>query len=184
MSPASAGVHLALLRGINVGGKNRLPMKDLVDIFEEIGAVEVQTYIQSGNVLFRCPAGKVGKLPGEISAAIRRRFGFTIPVILRTASEIRSVVRGNPFLAATVDPGRLHVAFLSDRPARQAVARLDPDRSPPDRFLVKGKEIYLHCPRGMARTKLTNDYFDRELATTSTMRNWTTVLTLAGLAGA
>jgi uncharacterized protein (DUF1697 family) len=92
-------------------------------------------------------------------------------------------VRGNPFLEAGADIGTLHVAILADAPAAAKVKALDPDRSPPDAFAVRGREIYLQCPNGYGRTKLTNAYFDSKLATTSTVRNWRTVLKLVELAG-
>ena len=91
-----------------------------------------------------------------------------------------SIVGANPFILAGADPGKLHVAFLAKRPSAATVAELQPDRSPPDEFIVHGREIYIHCPAGMARTKLTNAYFDSKLGTTSTMRNWNTVRKLAG----
>jgi uncharacterized protein (DUF1697 family) len=100
---------------------------------------------------------------------------------MRTADELERVTRANPFLGPKVDLAALHVAFLADEPSRAHAAALDPERSPPDRFALVGREIYLHCPGGMARTKLTNQYFDSKLATTSTMRNWNTVLKLLEL---
>ena len=185
MSGASkAGdLYVALLRGINVGGKNRLSMKDLVAIFAEAGCDDVQTYIQSGNVVFRAAEAHASRIPARITTAISGRLGFRAPVVMRTAGELRTIARGNPFLRAGADPDALHVMFLSDRPPPRKVAALDPKRSPPDEFEVRGREIYLRCPNGVARTKLTNAYFDTKLSTTSTMRNWRTVLKLVELAG-
>ncbi len=173
--------YVALLRGINVGGKNRLRMADLVAMFDGAGCSDVRTYIQSGNVIFRAPESRASRIPGVITKSIADRFGFRAPVILRSAAEVRAVARGNPFLRADADPNALHVMFLADRPAAAKVKTLDPKRSPPDEFEVRGREIYLRCPGGAARTKLTNDYFDTKLATTSTMRNWRTVLKLVDL---
>ena len=110
------------------------------------------------------------------------RFGFQVPVVMRTSGELRKVACGNPFLRAGADAKALHVAFLAAVPVSSKVDALDPDRSPPDEFAVRGREIYLHCPNGLARTKLTNAYFDSALATTSTLRNWRTVLKLLELA--
>ena len=176
------GVHVALLRGINVGGKNKLPMKDLAAIFSAAGCRDVQTYIQSGNVVCRASQTLAERIPALVAAAVWDRFGFRVPVVMRTADELRQVARENPFLRAGVDTGTLHVMFLADLPDAAKVAALDPDRSPPDVFAVCGREIYLHCPGGLARTKLTNKHFDTKLATTSTVRNWKTVLTLLELA--
>jgi uncharacterized protein (DUF1697 family) len=173
-----AGTYVALLRGINVGGRNKLPMKDLAAIFTEAGCTNVRTYIQSGNVLFTAAPGRAKRLPQLTSLEIADRFGYRVPVVLRTADEIRRVAAGNPFLKSGADPGSLHVAFLSELPANRRLAALAGNRSPGDSFQVRGREIYLHLPNGVARTKLTSDYFDSTLATTSTMRNWRTVVKL------
>jgi uncharacterized protein (DUF1697 family) len=169
---------LALLRGINVGGKNKLPMKDLVEIFVAAGCRGVRTYIQSGNVIFRADPDEKLRLPGLITAEIARRFGYSVPVVLRTTDEIAGVLTNNPFLIAGASEDELHVLFLADLPAKRCVEGLDPERSPPDAFAVSGREVYLRLPNGVARTKLTNAYFDSKLATTSTGRNWRTVTKL------
>jgi len=172
---------VALLRGINVGGRNRLPMKDLAALFADAGCTHVRTYIQSGNVVFGAPAALSRRLPKVAAEGILERFGLSVPVVVRTATELRAVARSHPFHSAATDPKLLHVAFLADRPTAGNIAALDPDRSPPDRFEVRGREIYLHTPNGVARTKLSNDYFDAKLATTCTMRNWKTVLALTAM---
>ncbi len=167
--------HVALLRGINVGGKNKLPMADLVSLFSEAGCTDVCTYVQSGNVVFRALAAALPKLPGLLARRIEERFGLQVPVVLRSAEQFRRVVAENPFLEAGADPARLHVAFLADLPTRSRAAALDAERSPGDAFELRGRELYLHLPNGVARTRLTNAYFDTVLATTSTLRNWRTV---------
>ncbi len=171
-------VFVALLRGINVGGANRLPMRELQALLGALGCREVRTYIQSGNAVFVAPTEQAAQLPGLISEAIGARSGLAVPVVLRRAAELAAVAEDNPFLGAGADPCSLHVLFLAEAPDAAAVARLDPDRSPPDAFVVRGREVYLCCPDGLARSKLTNAYFDRALGTTSTGRNWRTVLTL------
>ena len=176
--------HVALLRGINVGGKNMLPMKDLVGMFDAAGCTDVRTYIQSGNVIFEAPAGAPAgtqEIAEAVKASIEKRFGFRIPVILRTSQQLRKAIRDNPFLAAVEDPKALYVYFLADLPNARAISALDPGRSAPDAFHARGQEIYLHLPNGMARTKLTNAYFDAKLSTVCTARNWATVLKLADL---
>jgi uncharacterized protein (DUF1697 family) len=177
------GVHVALLRGINVGGKNRLPMKELATIFTAAGCTEVQTSIQSGNVVFRAAAGIARRIPTIVADGIERRFGFRVPVVTVSAAGLREVVTGNPFLAAGADPAKLHVAFLADRPSEAGLSALDPEQSPPDEFELIGRVIYLLLPNGVARSRLTNAYFDATLGTTSTARNWKTVLRLHELAG-
>lgn len=174
-------MYVALLRGINVGGKNKLPMKELVEIFERIGCSGVRTYIQSGNVIYSAPRKLVPAVPRSVADAIAERLGHEVPVVTRSAAELSDVAKNNPLLGPGVDPHLLHVAFLASRPGAARVRALDPDRSPPDEFAVRGREIYLRCPNGMARTRLTNAYFDARLATASTVRNWRTVLKLVEL---
>ena len=179
MKPAQAlSTHVALLRGINVGGKNMLPMKDLVEMFTEAGCTGVRTYIQSGNVVFDALPALVQTIPAHITNRIEELFGLRIPVILRTASEMATASRNNPFMKTGVDEKLLYVFFLAHLPAPENVLKLDPGRSVPDSFSVHNREIYLHLPNGAGRTKLTNAWFDTKLATTSTARNWRTVLTL------
>jgi uncharacterized protein (DUF1697 family) len=170
--------YLALLRGINVGGKNKLPMKDLTEIFSEAGCLNVRTYIQSGNVIFSASPGLSARVPGRITTLIAKRFGFHAKVVLRTAAQLADVVSNNPFLKAGASEETLHVLFLADLPNALSIGNLNPDRSPPDVFILRGQEVYLQLPNGVARSKLTNDYFDSKLATISTGRNWRTVTKL------
>jgi uncharacterized protein (DUF1697 family) len=178
MSPhrEPAEIQVALMRGINVGGKNKLPMRDLAALFTEAGCAAVTTYIQSGNVVCRASRALARELPAVIEGAIHQRFGLKVPLVLRSAAELAEIVRGNPFPGAAADT--LHVAFLAAAPNPSQVAGLDPQRSPPDEFAVQGREIYLCFKNGVARSKLTNAYFDTKLATTTTVRNWRTVLKL------
>jgi uncharacterized protein (DUF1697 family) len=169
--------HVALLRGVNVGGKNLLPMKELAAIFVDAGCKDVCTYIQSGNVVFNAPAKVLKGLSGVIGERVQQRFGYRPAVILRSSEELGKTIAGNPFLLAG-EPEMLHVYFLAELPEVVAVGVLDPDRSPPDRFHVAGREIYLHLPAGLGKSKLTNGYFDSKLRTVCTARNWATVLRL------
>ena len=172
------GRHVALLRGINVGGKNSLPMPALAALFADAGCTEVTTYIQSGNVIFSAPTKALASLASTISKRIASEHRLEVPVVIRSAARLAEVATNNPYVASTSDPKALHVMFLADAPTAQAVAGLDPERSPGDAFTVVGSEIYLRCPNGLGRSKLTNAYFDSRLGTTSTCRNWNTVLTL------
>ena len=175
---------IALLRGVNVGGKNKLSMKDLAAIFVAAGCGDVQTFIQSGNVVFKAGPGLAARLPGLVEAQIVEAFGIRTPVILRTADQLAEVVAGNPFLNAGAPTEALHVLFLADAPTQHQIDALDAHRSPPDAFLIQGREVFLNCPNGVARTKLTNAYFDTKLATISTGRNWRTVTKLLELRAA
>ena len=173
--------HVALLRGINLAGKNRLPMKGLVELFIDAGCRDVRTYVQSGNVVFRADASVAKRIASVIERAVADRFGLRVPVITRTASELRRAAKANPYLRSEPDTSKLHVAFLAAKPSAAQVKALDPDRSPPDEFTVVGREIYFRLPNGVGRTKYTNAYLDATLRTTSTLRNWRTVLRLVEL---
>jgi uncharacterized protein (DUF1697 family) len=177
------GTFVAFLRGINVGGKNKLPMKDLVAMFRRAGCSDVRHFIQSGNVLFEAKAASAERLPGIIETDIERRFPFRTSVILRSADEMAAIADGNPLLSSGSASESLHVMFLAHAPGDVERARLDPNRSPPDTFAVRGREIYLSCPNGVSRSKLTNAYFDSKLGTTSTSRNWRTVLKVVEMLG-
>ena len=173
--------HIALLRGINVGGKNKLLMRELVALFEVAGATDVRTYIQSGNVVFRASATTVKRIPKTVADAIAKQHGLDVPVVLRSASEWCKAIERNPLRGTPDDAKQLYVGFLATKPTAAALKQLDPDRSPGDTFAVVGREVYVRCPDGVARTKLTNQYFDSRLKTISTFRNWKTTLKLAEL---
>ena len=132
--------HVALLRGINVGGMNKLPMAALVELFEAAGCRNVVTYIQSGNVVFDAAAAVANALPGTIAQAIADSLGLRVPVVTRSAAELAAVAANNPF--ARHDLATLHVMFLQDAPSPKAIASLDPERSPGDTFVVQGRDVY------------------------------------------
>jgi len=169
------------MRGINVGGKNKLPMRDLASAFEQAGARDVRTYIQSGNVVFAATLAQAKSIPLEVQRIVEREFDIRSPVVTRSAVEFGAVLDNHPFEGKPVDDRSLAVAFLETKPSKAQAAALDPDRSPGDSFRLIGREIYLSLPNGAARTKLTNAYFDRTLATVSTVRNWRTVNKLADM---
>jgi uncharacterized protein (DUF1697 family) len=174
--------HVALLRGINVGGKNPLAMKELAAEFAAAGCEDARTFIQSGNVIFTAPPGKEeGELAQLLATRLAGRFGYTAPLVLRATEELRAAISQNPYLALGALEETLHVMFLTAEPDVAAVKKLDPERSPGDTFIVLGREIYLRLPNGMARTKLTNAYFDAKLGVTSTARNWRTTTKLLEL---
>ncbi len=174
--------YVAFLRAVNVGGKNTLPMVALRDALTGAGLDEVATVLQSGNVVFRSrtSAGAAAKI---VAGTIEEAFGLQIGVVIRSAAELEAVAATNPFLdpEADRDPKALHVAFLARRPTAAAVAKLDPDRSPPDAFAVLGREVYLSYPDGSGRSRLTLEYLEGALGVTGTARNWRTVQRLANL---
>ena len=172
------GNYVALIRGINVGGKNMVAMTELAKMFTKAGCSEVRTYIQSGNVIFSAEPDLALGVAAMISKQIAKKSGCNVPMVLRTAEEMEATAVNNPFIKAGADEDRLYVMFLADRPAKEKIAQLDVKRSLGDEFILHGREIYLRLGNGAARTKLTNAYFDSKLGTVSTMRNWRTVLKL------
>jgi uncharacterized protein (DUF1697 family) len=165
---------IALLRGINVGGHNKIPMAELRKACGEIGFADVATYIQSGNVVFRAQ-GSAKQVAEKLRAVIAERFGCDVPVVLRTVGELERVAGANPFLDQGADVSRLHVGFLLDEPAQSRVSGMPAQPPGPEEFRVVGADVYLHYPEGMGTSKLTTAYFDRALGTTMTARNWRTV---------
>ena len=178
-----APYYAALLRGINVGGNNKLPMKALSALFVKAGCTDVVTYINSGNVVFRAEPALAARLPELLAAAILESHQLTVPVVVRGAAELKKIAAKHPHLTPEAELRFLHVGFLGKKPTAAQVASLDPNRSPADVFTVMGSEIYVLYGAGLAKSKLTNQYLDSKLGTVSTMRNWNTVRKLAELTG-
>jgi len=172
---------VALLRGINVGGRALVSMPELTSLLASMGLEDVSTYIQSGNVVFSSPAPDEQALAAGIEERITEAFGVSTTVLLRTPAELAEIAGDNPFLGRDADVSKLHVVFLSAPPPAGAVEELDPERSPPDEFRVRGREIYLKLPHGAGRSKLTIDYFERRLGVRATARNWRTLTKLIEL---
>ena len=181
LCPTMSTTHIALLRGINVGGHHKLPMKELAAMFAAAGCDAVRTYIQSGNVVFEADQTLAAKVPRLIGAAIDTAYGYQIPILTRSADELAAAIDANPYANDDIEARFKAVGFLVQAPDAEALARLDPEFSPPDRFTVIGREIFLCYPNGSARSKLTNAYFDSRLATISTVRNWRTTRKLLEL---
>jgi uncharacterized protein (DUF1697 family) len=174
---------VALLRGINLGARNKVSMAALKELFADLGAEDVETYVQSGNVLFRS-SGARDELVRAVETEIEKRLGLQVTVLLRTDAELAKLVADNPFAEGEPDPVKLHVTFLAERPDRSRTAALDEEQFAPDRFRVTRDAVYLHCPNGYGRSKLSNAYFEKQLRVAATTRNWRTVTTLAERAGA
>jgi uncharacterized protein (DUF1697 family) len=171
---------VALLRGVNVGGKARVPMAALRELVEGVGLADVQTYVQSGNIVFSSPRRNAESLAPALEKEIAAAFGVQTKILIRSARELTALK--HPFLADEEEHARLHVLFLRDRPRKAELRKLDPERSPPDRFEVKAREIFLHYPNGAGRSKLSADYFERTLRAVGTARNWKTILKLKEIA--
>ncbi len=176
-------IWIALIRGINVGGKNVLPMKELVRDFQSLQLEDVKTYIQSGNVVFRF-SGTDGKTLGDrIADRIEQRHGFRPRVLAMTAGRFEAAIRANPFPEAAGEPKTLHLCFLASPPDAPDLEALNALRSPTERFLLSGDVFYLHAPDGIGRSKLAAGV-DRHLGVQSTARNWRTVQKIRELAAA
>jgi uncharacterized protein (DUF1697 family) len=176
--------QLLLLRGINVGGHNRVPMADLRALLTALGCEDVVTYVQSGNVVCRA-GGTPEALGAELSAVLAAELGLSVPVVGRTAAQWAATVAGNPLLHLDDDPKRLHVTFLDGVPAPDRVAGLvaEAEGLAPEVLAISGRDVYLHLPSGYHKAKLTNTFLERRLGRVATARNWRTVLALADLAG-
>jgi uncharacterized protein (DUF1697 family) len=170
-------IYVALLRGINVGGRHSVKMADLRAQFLEAGAADVTTYIQSGNVVFRHSA-RPSALTRHLEAHLTAAAGFEVPVTLRTAEELATVVAGAPF--PTTEPTQLHVSFLDEPPPSGAFASVDRDAFAPEDFAAAEREVYLYLPNGIGRTKLVQA-LGLTSRLTATTRNWRTVERLLGL---
>jgi len=172
-------IYVSMLRGINVGGHKRIKMDLLRKALEALGFQRVQTYIQSGNVVFKAGKNSPTALSKKIEERILRDFGFSVSVITRTADEMRKLVANNPFLKQRgIDPEKLHVMFLSEAPAPAAVKELISVTVAPDQCHCSGSEIYFYLPNGVAKSVLWNSPVDRILAVVTTTRNWKTVNSL------
>ena len=171
------GTHVALLRGINVGGRTKVAMGALRSLFEDLGYDDVRTHINSGNVVFRS-----SKAPNvnELQAAVECELLVKARVLVRSAAELRKVVDANPFPKA--DPKQLYVTFLVAKPSAKRVAAIDVPAGDTGRFEIVDREVYLHLTAGYSDTKLSNAFFEKQLGVDATTRGWPTVLKLLDLA--
>ena len=175
--------YISLLRGINVGPKKTVKMEDLIALYKSLGLENIRTYLRSGNVVFEAPARETDTLATILADSITGAAGFPATVLIRTGDELRAIVANNPFLAEKpYDPGTLHVTFLSGLPAAISVGEVNKVRDETDRFVIRGREVYLSCPNGYGRTRFSNTFFERKLALAATTRNWKTVMALAAMA--
>jgi uncharacterized protein (DUF1697 family) len=173
-------VYIALLRGVSVG-QNILKMDRLRALCSELGLKNVRTYVQSGNIVFEAK-GPASHWAQALERKLAGESRLTISVLARTAAEMSKVLAHNPFLKEKgIDPARLHVTFLQQVPAKTALSALDTLDGGSDRFKRIEQEIYLHCPNGYGRTKLSNNLFEKLLSVRATTRNWNTVNKLVAM---
>jgi len=177
-------IFAAMLRGINVGGRNRVRMEELRGLFESLRCRDVRTYVQSGNVVFASSVARPATIAARIEKEILTQHGLDVVAIVRTADELQGVIANNTFAQQSrVDPKSLYVTFLQQAPEAGLLENLREQQSGADRFVVRGCEIYLHCPGGYGRTRYNNGYFERRFHVSATTRNWRTVCQLAAMAG-
>ncbi len=173
--------HIVLLRGINIGSRNRIAMPKLREALEGAGFEDVQTYVQSGNVVLSS-----GKSAAEVARACERQieksFGLDIDVVTRTRAQLAKVVEANPLAKVATEPKRYQVSFLSAKPSAEVRRKLEDAAAEDERVVFSGREIYAWHPEGIGRSRLWTLLAGRGLGVTATARNWTTVTKLLELA--
>lgn len=168
---------IAVLRGINVGGKRRILMVDLKSLCEKLGWQNVESYIQSGNLIFNSDKPN-SELENDLEKAIEERFGFSVPVIVRSSKELKSSIEKNPFDDESASIDQLHLTLLKEKPAQENTELIQNYVSEPDSFQIIDKDVFILCKGKYHKTKLTNNFFEKKLLTGATTRNWKTVLKL------
>ncbi|HKM79767.1 MAG TPA: DUF1697 domain-containing protein [Candidatus Acidoferrum sp.] len=176
-------VIISLLRGVNVGGHNKIKMDALRDLCESLGLLDAQTYVQSGNVVFRTKDQDLPRLVKRIEASLLKQFAVRTDVVLRTSSEIKNVISRNPFAGRRgIDPKKLLVTFLKEKPSAECLQNALKIRTAPEELWIDRREAFVYYPNGMARPKMSWPAIERALKTTGTGRNWNTVTKLFELA--
>lgn len=170
--------YVALLRGVNLGPHNRVAMADLRRVLGESGFSDVTTHLQSGNAIFGARQRSGSAVEKAIEKVLLDELGLDIDVMVRTPAELAALVEGTPYPAGKA----LYVAFLKSKPPAKVAAALDPARFEPERFELRGRELYLHYPNGYGRTRMSGAYFERVLKVPATVRNWNVTSALAELA--
>jgi uncharacterized protein (DUF1697 family) len=176
-------VIISMLRGVNVGGHNKIKMEALQALYESLKLQDAQTYVQSGNVIFRSEERDMARLAKRIEDGIERKFGFRPDVILRTTAEMREVVARNPFAKRRgIEPGKLLVSFLASDPGEEGREKLRQMKCDPEELRFEGREIYIYFPNGAGRSKLPWAGMGKMLKTTATGRNWNSVTKMLAMA--
>lgn len=175
--------YIALLRGINVSGHNNIKMAELKQLFVDLSYNNITTYIQSGNVIFTSKEKSTSKIKNNIIEAVQQSFGYDLKVLVITKNELKTIFNSNPYLErSTIDITKLCVTFLSNNPILESIPQIEAlIANNEDEFKIIDKSIYLHCPTGFVRTKLTNNLFERKLKSDATTRNWKTITKLVEL---
>jgi uncharacterized protein (DUF1697 family) len=173
---------VSLFRAINVGGNNRVPMPELKALHEALGLKNLNTYLQTGNVIFESADTDTNQLAAQIANAVTQKFGFHVEVMVRTAAELKALVAKNPYLnQPTKEPQWLVVMFLASRPEEAAKQALRSAYSGPEEFSIGEQELFIYYPEGIGRSKFTNAFIEKKLKVLGTGRNWNTVAKLLEL---
>jgi uncharacterized protein (DUF1697 family) len=180
---ARSTTYAALLRGVNLGTRNRVRMADLRALVEELGCTDVSTYLQSGNVVFRSDRA-AAPLAKTIERAIRSELGLDVAVVIRSRRQLERLVAGCPFGRPKGKENKLYVTFLAKKPEAPRARKLREESFEPERFELAGEDVYLFFPNGYGRSKLNNALLERRLGVAATTRNWRTVTALAELTAA
>lgn len=169
----SNSTYIALLRGINVSGQKKIKMADLRVLMDKLGFFEVQTYIQSGNIVFQAKPEKPELLAERIKDGILAEYGWEVPVLVMQATDIKSAISGYPW-AEKPDrtPEQIYLTFLETTPDPDRVAALDQSAYAPEEFVLSNKVIYFFSPNGYGRAKMNNNFFEKKLKVKATTRNW------------
>ncbi len=177
--------RIAILRGINVGGKRSVLMKDLRQLFAQLGFLQISTYIQSGNVIFTPSEQRSNsELAGNIEEAMAREFSFSVPVLVRSVEELQQTLQNNPYYPdVETDISKLHLTMLKEKPPADNIKEIERHRFPPDEFVIDGRDVFIRCAGKYHETKLGNHFFEKKLKVPATTRTWRTVLKLVELAG-
>jgi len=167
---------IALLRGINVSGQKKIKMSELRALFEDIGFRDIETYIQSGNVIFNSKTDDIKNLGVKIEKKIKEEFDFDVKVILKNCAELEYILNKNPLLMKQkAKPDWAYVTFLSEEPSTINIEKLKEINYNPEEYFIDSKTIYVYLPNGYGRAKLNNNFFESKLKVLATTRNWKTV---------
>ena len=166
---------IALLRGINVGGQKKITMTDLKKLFEVSGFTNVQTYIQSGNVIFESQNSNTKAIKNQIEKKVKEKYKFDVEVFITSNNELKNILRKNPFIKKKKDAERFYVTFLSEKPDSVNISKLNETNYLPEEYIIDGNVIYLYFPNGYGKAKLNNNLFENKLKVPATTRNWKTV---------
>ncbi len=170
--------YICFLRGINVGGKRIIKMDALKQTFMALGAIKVQSYIQSGNIIFEHEQTNTSLLNQQISEAILATYGFEVPVITMTTTHFKAIMEENPFVN---QQEQLYVNFIAEKPAEALLEKLQTVDYHPDQLVCTAKALYLYCVTPYHKTKLSQGFLERKLQVTITTRHWKTLEALAAL---